>query len=259
MWNSTAATLNMTEINLIGNQVPEWVELIPAGEVIGRDGRHWINNGPPRIIQAFIASGLDLPVDIEHSTELKAPKGEAAPAFGWVSKLKEIAGAIWGRIEWNEAGRQIVATRQYRYLSPVIKYGRTNGEILALTSVALTNMPNLHLPALNHQAYGSDLTINTRALNATERAICSMMGVTEEEYLKTATHTNDQAVATTALNATERAVCSMMGVTEEEYLKMATHTNDQAVATTALNATERAVCSMMGVTEEEYLKTARSE
>ena len=221
MWNSTAAMLRPTEINPIENQVPEWVELIPSGAVIGRDGRRWMNSGPLGIIQAFIARCLDLPVDIEHSTELKAPKGEAAPAVGWVRELKEIAGAIWGRIEWNEAGRQIVATKQYRYLSPVIRYGRTNGDILALTSVGLTNMPNLHLPALNHQAYGSDLAISTRALNATERSVCSMMGVTEEEYLKTARHTNDQAVGATALNATERAVCAMMGVTEEEYLKTA--------------------------------------
>lgn len=39
---------------------PLWVELIPIGEQIeGRDGRSWFND--------------DLPIDIEHSTELKAP------------------------------------------------------------------------------------------------------------------------------------------------------------------------------------------
>ena len=218
MWNTTATALNMTEINPAGNQIPEWVKLIPAGEVIGRDGRRWNNSSPLSIIQAFIACGLDLPVDLEHSTELKAPRGEAAPAVGWVRELKVMAGAIWGRIEWNEAGRQMVATRQYQYLSPAIRHGRTNGDILGLSSVALTNAPNLRLPALNRQAYTSDQAAAT-ALNAIEREICARMGVTEEEYLNTVMQTSDQAAVASTLNATEQAICAMMRVTEEEYLK----------------------------------------
>lgn len=220
MQNWIATALNRTEITLAGSQVPEWVALIPAGEVIGRDGRRWVNNSPGGIIQAFVANGIDLPVDIEHSTELKAPKGEIAPAVGWVRELKEFGGAIWGRIEWNETGRQMVATKSYRYLSPVIRYGKTQGEIVALTSVALTNRPNMDLPALNHLGATGGRVAAVTGLNATEKDICAKMGVSEEEYLKTALSSNGQS-ATSALNATERSICAMMGVSEEEYLKTA--------------------------------------
>lgn len=76
--------------------LPERVELVPAGEVKGRDGRRWVNDNPLSILERFALQGTDLPVDIEHSTELRAPKGEPAPAAGWVYRLEVVNGAVWG-------------------------------------------------------------------------------------------------------------------------------------------------------------------
>lgn len=143
--------LNSTVLNLEEGSLPEWVELIPAGRVVGRDGRSWNNSQPQGILAAFTALAMELPVDLEHSTELKAPKGEPAPAAGWIRELADRDGAIWGRVEWNQLGQDLVAGRQYRYLSPVILFHPDSGIIAGLTSVALTNRPNLTLPALNHQ------------------------------------------------------------------------------------------------------------
>ena len=138
-------------INFIdmGDSLPERVQLIPAGAVVGRDGRQWVFDDPQQVVNRFIEQGTELPVDIEHSTELRAPKGEPAPAAGWVHQLEVIDGAIWGAVNWNETGRDLVGGKQYRYLSPVILYNPGDGSIKGLTSVALTNRPNLHLPALN--------------------------------------------------------------------------------------------------------------
>ncbi|WP_254591864.1 phage protease [Candidatus Williamhamiltonella defendens] len=56
-----------------------WLELIPVGEQItGRDGRSWVNDPPQGMVDAFQANHADLPIDIEHATELKAPKGDPA-------------------------------------------------------------------------------------------------------------------------------------------------------------------------------------
>lgn len=222
MLNTVTAALNTTEVNPIGTQAPEWVELVPAGEVIGRDGRRWVNSNPSAVLQAFQTSGADLPVDLEHSTELKAPKGEAAPAVGWVQGLKLMGGAIWGRIAWNRTGSQLVATRQYRYLSPVILYGKSNGIIAALTSVALTNRPNLHLQALNHQGDAGSRVGLPRALDADEQKICYLMNVSEEEYVQAAAlegHEQGASALASALSADERKICRLMGVSEEEYLQ----------------------------------------
>ena len=123
--------INFVEIT---TDLPERVQLIPAGAVVGRDGRQWVLDDPQQVVNRFIEQGADLPVDIEHSTELRAPKGEPAPAAGWVHQLEVIDGAIWGAVNWNETGRGLVGGKQYRYLSPVILYSPGDGSIKGLTS-----------------------------------------------------------------------------------------------------------------------------
>ncbi len=150
--NEQQVALNGAELT---GGVPGWVELVPAGKVTGRDGRGWENGNPQAVIERFLNSGVDLPIDVEHATELKAPKGEPAPAAGWVKGLEARDGAIWGRVEWNQTGQDLVGGKAYRYLSPVILYDRKSGEIAGLTSVGLTNRPNLHLSALNQQGESS--------------------------------------------------------------------------------------------------------
>lgn len=129
---------------------PEWVELIPAGpEVVGRDGRRWLFDRPEQVVAASLDGSRDIPLDWEHATELRAPKGETAPAAAWIAQLEVRDGALWGRVEWTERGRQSVAAREYRYLSPVFQFERESKRIARLTSAGLTNSPNLHLTALN--------------------------------------------------------------------------------------------------------------
>lgn len=156
MKGTQQTALNSSEIIERDGDIPTLVELIPAGVVSGRDGRSWQNDNPQGIIADFTARGMDLPIDLEHATELKAPKGEPAPAAGWVTALESRNGAIWGQVAWNQVGRDLVGGKQYRYLSPVILYHGGSGTIAGLTSVALTNRPNLNLQALNSQHGGSD-------------------------------------------------------------------------------------------------------
>jgi phage I-like protein len=132
--------------------LPEWVELSPAGEsVAGRDGRKWINPTPETVVAVFHEDDADLPIDWEHATEKKAPKGEPAPAAGWIKAMELRDGAIWGRIEWTDKGEDDVVNKRYRYLSPVFVFTRHDRRILRLTSAGLTNQPNLHLTALNRE------------------------------------------------------------------------------------------------------------
>jgi len=134
-----------------GGEPPEWVELLPLGEVTGRDGRTWKNDQPGAVIAAFAEGAAELPVDVEHATEIKAPKGEPAPAAGWIKEMKAGDGALMGRVAWNSTGAALVAGRQYRYLSPVIVYDPATRRVVRLSSVALTNKPNLRLKALNRE------------------------------------------------------------------------------------------------------------
>ncbi len=160
---------------------PEWVELLPAGErIIGRDGRNWIAN-PSGVLAAFQADTKTLPIDYEHATEIKGSKGEAAPAVAWIVELEVRAGgSVWGRVYWNEEGRQAVESRKYRYLSPVFTFSKS-GVIQCLLSAGLTNMPNLQLTALNHANYGE---VHMTELTEDERAACRLTGTSEEDFIK---------------------------------------------------------------------------
>lgn len=151
---------------------PKWIELLPVGPHLkGRDGREWMLIDPQIVIAAFAERGLSLPVDYEHSTEYKGPFGDPAPAVGWIEELEVRDGAVWGRVEWTEEGRKAVEKREYRYLSPVFDYTPEGRHILRLTSVGLTNMPNLPLTALNNQQKESKMSL---------KAICQALGLKED-------------------------------------------------------------------------------
>lgn len=58
-------------------------------------------------------------------------------------------GAVWARVEWNDAGRLAVASRSYRYVSPAFTH-TADGKITGVKSAALVTQPALVMPALAH-------------------------------------------------------------------------------------------------------------
>lgn len=140
--------------------LPDWIQLIPSGAVVKTcDGREFRNPNPQAIIEQFAQHGLDLPVDYEHASELKAKTGEESPAAGWISQLEVRAGAIWGKVDWTERGAKSLTSKEYRYFSPAFVRSK-DGAITALASGALTNQPAFNqLPALAHEELESELEL----------------------------------------------------------------------------------------------------
>lgn len=131
--------------------VPDILELVPAGKFTGLDGRSWVNDKPDGIVEAFNRDGLKLPIDYEHATEVAAPEGREAPAAGWITSLENRDGAIFGKVEWTDRGKNMVGSKEYRYYSPAFEYARDSRRVLKMVSIGLTNKPNLTHFALNHQ------------------------------------------------------------------------------------------------------------
>ena len=128
---------------------PEWIELVPAGQNVNAlDGRKFLNPSPAEVVARFNEHPLDLPLDWEHSTEVKAPKGDEAPAAGWIKELQIRNGAIHARIEWTKRGALSVCSKEYRYVSPAFTYNKER-EIIAIASAGLTNHPALVMKALS--------------------------------------------------------------------------------------------------------------
>lgn len=135
------------------SDVPEWVQLTPRGPVLpGIDGRSWVLSDPAAVIAACRAArggSIEIPVDFEHASHVKGAAGERADAIGWVRDLEARDGALWGRVEWLATGREAVAGRAYRFLSPGFSFRPGTREVSRLLSVGLTNVPNFSMPALN--------------------------------------------------------------------------------------------------------------
>jgi phage I-like protein len=143
-----------------GAVVPEWVHLLPAGDANG------IRTGDARgpyhvkdakmIIAASFAENDRLPIDENHSIDLAAPGGQPSPARGWIIEMQARDDGIWGRVEWNDAGKELVSSQAYRALSHVIRFNE-NKVIEGILRASLVNRPNLRgLTALNME---SDMTL----------------------------------------------------------------------------------------------------
>jgi phage I-like protein len=90
-------------------------------------------------------------IDENHAVDLKAPKGESSPAFGWFSNIRaETNGSVWADAEWTQEGAEAVSALKYRYLSPVLLHNAA-GEITVVARAALSNNPNIDLESLNAQ------------------------------------------------------------------------------------------------------------
>lgn len=122
--------------------VPEWVHLLPAGEIRTIDGR-----GPYRVasmhsVADLLPEGKKLPIDEMHATDKGAPLGLPAPARGWIVALQARDDGLWGKVEWTGTGHQLMADKAYSGLSPVILHSKA-GEVVQVLRASLTNTPNL--------------------------------------------------------------------------------------------------------------------
>src|SRR5947209_969910 len=122
-----------------------WIHVLPAGTFQGRDGR-----GPDRLADAPAvirasrekAGRVKMPIDYDHAIDLATPRGDAAPAAGWIDALQSRVDGIWGRVAWTPRAAEQLAQREYRYLSPAFNHTR-DGTVTCILRAALTNNPNL--------------------------------------------------------------------------------------------------------------------
>lgn len=147
------------------SDVPDWINLLPAGGVIYTDD----GRGPYRVDDAKALAesftGPKLPVDENHAIDIAAGRGEPSPARGHIVELQAREdGSIWGRTEWNASGRALLADKAYLGISPVITHD-PEFRITGILRASLTNRPNLRgMAALHHQEHGMIPDAITKAL-----------------------------------------------------------------------------------------------
>src|ERR1700722_5080442 len=88
------------------SSAPEWIELLPAGDFAGRDGRGPFRlSNPAAVVIATVGLRMDagLPIDYDHATDFAAPSGRPAPAAGWIRAIEVRDGALWGKSRMDQS------------------------------------------------------------------------------------------------------------------------------------------------------------
>lgn len=236
MKRSTARAATSVELTA-GTEPPREVELMPAGEVPTRphDGRSaWRNPNAAAVVDATRALSLDLAIDYEHQGLRARDNGQPAPAAGWIRRVFERAGAVWGEVEWTERAAAMLTAREYRFLSPVFDYERATRLVTRIVGAGLTNDPALYMRAIATtepegdmeellkklaQALGLESSAGEDAIVAAASAAAA--AAAETPKLRTAlglpadTLPANVTVAAGALVASRRAIAVAAGLAED--------------------------------------------
>jgi phage I-like protein len=142
---------------------PPAVHLMPLGVWKGKDGRGPYRNDKANAVRVVAetkaaAAARPLPIDYDHAMDLAlgARVGAPAPAAGWIVDVELRDDGIWGTVEWTDSGGRAVASREYRFISPVFDHAK-DGTVLRISHAGLTNNPNFTtLVAVASAASGSE-------------------------------------------------------------------------------------------------------
>lgn len=142
---------------------PLAVHLMPLGVWKGKDGRGPYRNDKANAARVVAetkaaAAARPLPIDYDHAMDLAlgARVGAPAPAAGWIVDVELREDGIWGTVEWTDSGGRAVASREYRFISPVFDHD-SDGTVRRISHAGLTNNPNFTtLVAVASAASGSE-------------------------------------------------------------------------------------------------------
>ena len=152
---------------------------------------------PAQLAAALNAQEVDARIDFDHESEpaSKTFSGSTAARGGWLSDFRaEADGAISAALALSAEAAEKLRRKLYRYLSPGL-YLKRGGEIVAISSLALVNNPNMRLDAPTLSADGEgDADARDAALREREAAIEQREAAAEQRALNAATAAVDTAV-----------------------------------------------------------------
>lgn len=168
----------------LGDEPPKRIMLFAAGGTVQtRDGRTY-RIDVARLAARFAADAVKIPIDVNHATEILAPKGERADPVGWVTAVEVEGAALFATVEWIDPAGAVALLRAYPYVSPA--FPAPKGEAEWLKSVALVSSPALgNQPAL--AAAASDTETEDPRMKTVIAALGLAEGATEAECLAAVT------------------------------------------------------------------------
>ena len=190
-----------------------------------------------RILDAWRKSGSpELLVDADHDS----CSGGSTRAYAWASNLAiDDTDGLVADFRLTNIGRESLDSREYRFVSPVFECDK-DGNALALTSIALTNCPNLPVSCVLNRTESADDTPVEDKQGKIMNELKSMLGLEQDaadEAVIEAVKALQQRVAEVeaeALNAEAEAVAEQNKdkiANRDAFVKLYTaHGKDVAMA-----------------------------
>lgn len=223
----------------------EKVKVSPIGEVVGLDGRVFKIDGK-LLVDEIIKADLHIPLDINHRFD---------EAIGWFDKSSfEVRDdGVYGLLELNQKGKELVENKSYRYLSPV--YIMADGSnVVGLDSVGLVNRPNLLNKELNEKEEKQKIKEQKmEELEALKTEIEAIKG--EISAIKIA-HEEGQKAVLTEISAIGGALKEM----NKKITLLGGKSNLEANAKQQeLSENDKKIADLLGITPEEYLASKEAK
>jgi len=120
------------------------VKLAGWGRTKSMNGDFIIDDeGVPEILRTFAEHGTAIPIDVEHETlPERQPATGSRGAIGWIEKVfAEANKGLFGLVRWSDAGKALIRSDAFRYLSPVFLIRKDDRRVIALHSAAITTLP----------------------------------------------------------------------------------------------------------------------
>ncbi|HOM53897.1 MAG TPA: phage protease [Phycisphaerae bacterium] len=125
---------------------PDRFQIAPAGMVKTTKGEFMVDEQAYSLIKTEMKRrGVDTLVDYEHHSEggeFAAPDG-LVRAAGWIKDMvfDRQRGLQAQPVNWTPRAKELIASGEYRYVSPVVLFRLSDRRAVRIKSVALTNTP----------------------------------------------------------------------------------------------------------------------
>ena len=177
-------------------------EILPPATADGllptSDGRQHRLSDPAALAAALNAQAIDVRLDFDHRSEPVSPTyHDSTAAEGWARTFRANArGGIDAELTLHAEAARRLRGGAYRYLSPALTLSPAL-EVDGLSSIALTNSPNLPLsaPEVHMTQKTTTQTTDAAQLATREAALAAREKAADQLVLTAATRAVEQAVA----------------------------------------------------------------
>lgn len=174
---------------LVAGDITENVQICPIGDFPNGDkNQHCTLEALQNVVADWEASGKkEILVDFEHNAEAGGTSDTSAAA--WISNLRvDNKLGLVGDFKWTDVGAQAVTNRRLRFLSVAWFVNRKTREPMKITSVALTNKPNIPVSPILNKGDADNQNVEDNkdtTMNKIKEALGLKPEATEDEVLNT--------------------------------------------------------------------------